>query len=135
MRAAVATLAFMDGLQVQWLLDRSVVDMAAALEEFFRGFVNGFDDVEPTDAEADDSEARRSRDAATIAARARAVPAGRGRAGLRWGMIGAGWIAGFFAAAVHAHTAQRITAVATRSLERAEAFAARARHRDRVRIA
>jgi hypothetical protein len=33
----------MDGLQVQWLLDRSVVDMAAALEEFFQGFVRGFE--------------------------------------------------------------------------------------------
>ena len=52
MRAAVATLAFMDGLQVQWLLDRSVVDMAAALEEFFEGFVVGFE--READVEADD---------------------------------------------------------------------------------
>ena len=52
MRAAVATLAFMDGLQVQWLLDRSVVDMAAALEEFFQGFVVGFECE--ADVEADD---------------------------------------------------------------------------------
>ncbi|MBA8815184.1 AcrR family transcriptional regulator [Microbacterium halimionae] len=42
-RAAVATLAMMDGLQVQWLLDRNIVDMAEALKEFFRGFVSGFD--------------------------------------------------------------------------------------------
>lgn len=41
-QAAVATLAMMDGLQVQWLLDRQVVDMAQALEVFFRGFVVGF---------------------------------------------------------------------------------------------
>ena len=56
MRAAVATLAFMDGLQVQWLLDRSVVDMAAALEEFFRGFVSGFEseDDDKPDHEVDD---------------------------------------------------------------------------------
>ena len=38
-RAAVATVAMMDGLQVQWLLDRDVVDMAEALREFFRAFV------------------------------------------------------------------------------------------------
>ena len=38
-RAAVATVAMMDGLQVQWLLDRDVVDMAEALREFFRSFV------------------------------------------------------------------------------------------------
>lgn len=38
-RAAIATVAMMDGLQVQWLLDRTVVDMSAALREFFQGFV------------------------------------------------------------------------------------------------
>lgn len=38
-RAAIATLAMMDGLQVQWLLDRDVVDMADALREFFGAFV------------------------------------------------------------------------------------------------
>lgn len=54
MRAAVATLAFMDGLQVQWLLDRSVVDMAAALEEFFRGFVIGFTRDDPSAAEPEE---------------------------------------------------------------------------------
>lgn len=37
--AAIATIAMMDGLQVQWLLDRGVVDMAEALRDFFRGFV------------------------------------------------------------------------------------------------
>ncbi|BDZ63939.1 TetR/AcrR family transcriptional regulator [Agromyces mangrovi Wang et al. 2018] len=42
-RAAVATIALMDGLQVQWLLDPSSTDMEAALSEFFRGFVSGFD--------------------------------------------------------------------------------------------
>jgi AcrR family transcriptional regulator len=42
-RAAVATIALMDGLQVQWLLDRDVVDMADALAEYFRGFVVGYD--------------------------------------------------------------------------------------------
>lgn len=42
-RAAVATIALMDGLQVQWLLDPSSTDMAVALSEFFRGFVLGFD--------------------------------------------------------------------------------------------
>lgn len=42
-RAAVATIALMDGLQVQWLLDPSSTDMAGALSEFFRGFVLGFD--------------------------------------------------------------------------------------------
>lgn len=33
-RAAVATIAMMDGLQVQWLLDRDIVDMGDALQEF-----------------------------------------------------------------------------------------------------
>ncbi|QIG39316.1 TetR/AcrR family transcriptional regulator [Microbacterium sp. 4R-513] len=42
-RAAVATVALMDGLQVQWLLDRESTDMGEALDEFFRGFVSGFD--------------------------------------------------------------------------------------------
>jgi len=49
----------------------------------------------------------------------------RGEPSLRWGMIGAGWIAEFFAAAVRAHTAQRITAMASRRPERAAALAAR----------
>jgi AcrR family transcriptional regulator len=42
-RAAVTTIALMDGLQVQWLLEPSSTDMAEALAEFFRGFVTGFD--------------------------------------------------------------------------------------------
>lgn len=41
--AAVATLALMDGLQVQWLLDRRVIDMADELARYFRGIVSGFD--------------------------------------------------------------------------------------------
>ncbi|WES63086.1 Gfo/Idh/MocA family oxidoreductase [Microbacter sp. GSS18] len=49
----------------------------------------------------------------------------RGEPALRWGVIGAGWIAGFFVDAVSAHTAQRITAVAARSPERAADFAVR----------
>lgn len=35
--AAKATIALMDGLQVQWLLDRSSLDMADELLEYFRG--------------------------------------------------------------------------------------------------
>lgn len=42
-KAAVATIALMDGLQVQWLLDPTSTDMAEALSEFFRGFVRGYD--------------------------------------------------------------------------------------------
>jgi AcrR family transcriptional regulator len=41
-RAANATIALMDGLQVQWLLDRGVVEMAEELSEFFASFVDGF---------------------------------------------------------------------------------------------
>ena len=45
-RAAVATIAMMDGLQVQWLLDRDVVDMAEELKTFFGAFVDmEFDDI------------------------------------------------------------------------------------------
>lgn len=45
-RAAVATVAMMDGLQVQWLLDRTVVDMAEELKGFFTSFVDmSFDDA------------------------------------------------------------------------------------------
>lgn len=40
-RAAIATIALMDGLQVQWLLDRDVVDMGDALKEFFDGLIVG----------------------------------------------------------------------------------------------
>lgn len=42
-RAAVTTIALMDGLQVQWLFEPTSTDMAEALSEFFRGFVKGFD--------------------------------------------------------------------------------------------
>jgi AcrR family transcriptional regulator len=56
-RVAVTTIALMDGLQVQWLLDRDSTDMAAALAEFFRAFVDGFDDVdEAGDTDADGGE-------------------------------------------------------------------------------
>lgn len=41
--AAIATISLMDGLQVQWLLDRSVVDMAEELARYFRSIVLGFD--------------------------------------------------------------------------------------------
>jgi predicted dehydrogenase len=47
-----------------------------------------------------------------------------GEPALRWGIVGPGWIAGEFAKAVSAHTAQTIVAVASRSLDRASAFAA-----------
>ncbi len=47
-RAAVATIAMMDGLQVQWLLDRDVVVMAEELKTFFRAFVDIDFDDEPT---------------------------------------------------------------------------------------
>ncbi|MET0297709.1 MAG: TetR/AcrR family transcriptional regulator [Microbacterium sp.] len=59
LRAAVATVALMDGLQVQWLLDPTTTDMAAALSEFFRGFVRGFDMVsleQALDVTASDAE-------------------------------------------------------------------------------
>ncbi|MDO9395060.1 MAG: Gfo/Idh/MocA family oxidoreductase [Herbiconiux sp.] len=42
---------------------------------------------------------------------------------LRWGVVGTGWIAERFTAALLARTGQRLTAVASRSLPRAEAFA------------
>ena len=53
-RAAVATIAMMDGLQVQWLLDRDVIDMAEELKTFFSSFVDIEFDGEPlrTDAES-----------------------------------------------------------------------------------
>lgn len=49
---------------------------------------------------------------------------GTGEPSLRWGIVGPGRIAGGFAKAVRAHTAQQIVAVASRSLDRASAFAA-----------
>jgi predicted dehydrogenase len=49
---------------------------------------------------------------------------GTGEPSLRWGIVGPGWIAGEFAAAVRGHTAQRVVAVASRSVDRAASFAA-----------
>jgi hypothetical protein len=43
-RLAISTIALMDGLQVQWLLDRDVVDMAQELSDFFASFVSGLRD-------------------------------------------------------------------------------------------
>jgi len=48
-RCAVALIALMDGLQVQWLLDRSVVDMADEL----RAWVDGVADIDWTTADAE----------------------------------------------------------------------------------
>jgi AcrR family transcriptional regulator len=45
LRAAVATIALMDGLQVQWLLDRDVVDMGDELAKFFASFVHDFSET------------------------------------------------------------------------------------------
>jgi predicted dehydrogenase len=47
----------------------------------------------------------------------------RGGPTLRWGVIGPGEIAGDFTDALHRHTDQRVVAVASRRLERAEVFA------------
>ncbi len=52
-RAAVATIAMMDGLQVQWLLDREVVDMAEELKNFFRSFVQMDFDESPEASDED----------------------------------------------------------------------------------
>ena len=50
LRAAIATIALMDGLQVQWLLNRDIVDMSQELSDFFASFVDGFRglETEPT---------------------------------------------------------------------------------------
>ncbi|GAA1924761.1 TetR/AcrR family transcriptional regulator [Microbacterium aoyamense] len=48
-RAAVATIAMMDGLQVQWLLNSEAVDMADALQEFVGALVLDFDAVAATE--------------------------------------------------------------------------------------
>src|SRR5919112_2378051 len=58
------------------------------------------------------------------AARAELYLPGRGEPSLRRGIVGPCWIAGEFAKAVRTHTAQRIVAVSSRSLERASSFAA-----------
>jgi len=47
----------------------------------------------------------------------------RGEPALRWGVLGAGWIAGFFVDAVQKHTAQNVVAVAARAQAKAESFA------------
>lgn len=39
-RGAVTIIAMMDGLQVQWLLDRTAVDMATEVRELIAGFVD-----------------------------------------------------------------------------------------------
>src|ERR1039457_5929221 len=52
------------------------------------------------------------------------VPALRGGPVLRWGVLAPGIIAGDFTATVLANTDQRVTAVASRSVERATRFAA-----------
>jgi len=46
-----------------------------------------------------------------------------GTPGLRWGVIGTGQIAADFSDALHAHTAQRVTAVTSRSADRGAVFA------------
>ena len=43
---------------------------------------------------------------------------------IRWGIIAPGWIAGQFTATVHRNTGSRVVATGSRSLERAEQFAA-----------
>lgn len=48
---------------------------------------------------------------------------GAGEPALRWGLVSPGWIAGEFVRNVHAHSAQRFVAVASRAQERADAFA------------
>ncbi len=56
--AAVATIAMMDGLQVQWLLDRGAIDMAEDLMKFFRSFVDvDFADLRVLSTEGLDSAA------------------------------------------------------------------------------
>lgn len=49
--------------------------------------------------------------------------AGAGEPSLRWGVLAPGRIASAFVGAAHAHTAQRFIAAASRTRERAEAFA------------
>ncbi|MDQ1652647.1 MAG: hypothetical protein QOI35_1847 [Cryptosporangiaceae bacterium] len=52
------------------------------------------------------------------------VPDPRDAPPVRWGILGPGWIASQFAAALRRHTRQELAAVASRSPERAAAFAA-----------
>jgi predicted dehydrogenase len=44
--------------------------------------------------------------------------------GIRWGVIGTGWIADRFIASAHRHTAQRFSAIGSRDPDRARPFAA-----------
>src|SRR5690349_8942130 len=50
----------------------------------------------------------------------------RGGPAVRWGVIGAGRIAGAFATALHSGTDQRVVAIASRTVDRAAALAATA---------
>jgi hypothetical protein len=52
--AAYATLSLMDGLQIQWLLDRTVLDMAEVLRVYLET-LTGIDLRGPSEASADDS--------------------------------------------------------------------------------
>jgi hypothetical protein len=51
------------------------------------------------------------------------VPDPRAAPGLRWGVIGTGWIADRFVRALQQHTDQSVVAAAARNAERAAAFA------------
>ena len=51
------------------------------------------------------------------------IPAADSVPALRWGILAPGGIAATFAAAVHTHTEQKLVAVASRSLDRAQDFA------------
>src|SRR4051812_42181571 len=44
---------------------------------------------------------------------------------LRWGVIGAGWIADVFARSVHGHTRSRVQAIASRDAHRGHVYAGR----------
>ena len=52
------------------------------------------------------------------------TPDPRDAPSLRWGILGPGWIAHRFVENLQAHTTQRVVAVGSRGLQRAEAFAA-----------
>ena len=52
------------------------------------------------------------------------APDPRSAPAIRWGIIGVGWMADQFANAVNAHTESTIHAVSSRTLEKAQAFAA-----------
>lgn len=46
--AAIQTIAYWDGLQIQWLLDRDILDMGDLLEEFVRSLADLSDRTEST---------------------------------------------------------------------------------------